>query len=331
MPTAAASALFLLPARTRLAGTWPAQVAQALARSEALPPGEPGLQAQLQRHFALVPRGWPVAALTRSRDAADVASAGWLRADPAWIRPDIQGARLFAVGEGLQLAREDVEALLPALRTLFGDAGMPIDAPVPSRWYLRLPPGAAPPSFPTPEQALGTDLFDTLVGTDPVADAGQRRWRTLASEAQILLHQHPWNARRAECGLPPVNALWFWGGGALPAQVRTTWTSVRSDEVLLRALAMQAGVAPAPPPAGFEPAPGEALLDLRGWRDTDALCAQWLQPALAAMRAGRLGTLRLDFADGAGFLLRPGDRWRFWRRTSSGTAPAAAAAADGAP
>jgi surface polysaccharide O-acyltransferase-like enzyme len=36
-----------------------------------------------------------------ARDA-DAGGVQWLRADPAWIRPDINGARLFASGEGLQ-------------------------------------------------------------------------------------------------------------------------------------------------------------------------------------------------------------------------------------
>src|SRR5690606_25852361 len=126
----------------------PQALARALGRADALPAGEAGERAQLQRHFELLPRGWPVAALTRSLDAGDAAIGHWLRADPAWVRPDINGARLFAVGEGMQLVREDADALVPALRTLFGDAGFPIDAPDPSRWYLRAPAGTPLPAFP---------------------------------------------------------------------------------------------------------------------------------------------------------------------------------------
>ena len=54
-------------------------------------------------HFDMLPRGWPVAAVTRQRDAGDAAQAAWLRADPAYIRPDINGARLLAHGEALAL------------------------------------------------------------------------------------------------------------------------------------------------------------------------------------------------------------------------------------
>ena len=40
---------------------------------------------------------WPVAALTRQRDARDAAGARWLRAAPARVSPDMTGARVLAV------------------------------------------------------------------------------------------------------------------------------------------------------------------------------------------------------------------------------------------
>ena len=314
-----ATATLLLPARQRLAGQpLPAALARALGRADAGHGADDGAgggeRAQLLRHFQLLPRGWPVAALTRSQDATDAASAQWLRADPAWVRPDINGARLFACGDGLHLSREDADALLPSLRTLFGDAGVLIDAPAPSRWYLRMPAGARPPAFPGPDEALGTDLFDALVGTDPAADAGLRRWRALLNEAQVVLHNHPWNARRAAAGKPPVNSLWFWGGGTLPDHVSATHSRVASDDVLLRALAANAGLVPVPAGSGYDAAAGGGLFDLREARDLAALDHDWIQPALDALRRRRLRELRLDFADGAGHRLAPAQRWRFWRR-----------------
>lgn len=320
MTTPAARATLLLPARERFGGqALPGACARALARADALPPGEPGVRAQLERQFALLPRHWPVAALTRGVDAgdADAAAAQWLRADPAWVRPDINGARLLAVGEGMALAREDADALLPSLRTLFGDAGYPIDAPDPARWYLRLPPGARLPAFPPPEDALGADLFDALVGTGPTADAEARRWRTLLSEAQVILHNHPWNAQRARRGLAPVNSLWFWGGGAAPDHVATAHARVRCDEVLLRALALRAGATVSPLGEGWQPPDGDQLVDLRGMRDLSRVCADWWAPALEALRRGTLASLHLDFGDGAGAVLRRAQRWRFWRRTAA--------------
>ena len=310
-----ATATLLLPTRDRFAGEpLPDPLARALGRAELGGGAMRGERAQLLRHFELLPRGGPVAALSRQLDAGDAAFGAWLRADPAYVRPDINGARLMATGEVLQLGQEDVDALLPALRPLFGDVGFPIDAPVPSRWYVRLPREARLPAFAAPDQALGADLFDHLPGSDEPGPES-RRWRALLSEAQVVLHNHPWNARRLAEGKLPVNSLWFWGAGLLPDHVTSRHRRVHSDDTLLRALATAAGIVPTPLASPFmPPAEGAALFDLRALRNFAWLAGDWLEPALAALQGGALDSLRLDFEDGALMQLARQQRWRFWRR-----------------
>ena len=302
---------FLLPA----AGVFGAQRlrgpgAQALGRADRLPQGEAGRQAQLLRHFELLPRRWPIAALSRQADAGDAAGSAWLRADPAWVRPDINGARLLACGDDLQLAAEDCAQLLPALRPLFGDAGFPIDAPHPSRWYLRLQLEANLPRFAPPAEAVGTDLADLLDDDGPAA----RRWRALLTEAQIVLHNHPWNARRAARGLKPVNSLWLWGGGVLPDHVATGHGAVATVEEELQALVAASGSQVVAPLHAFDSAAAPSLVDLRALRDLRAFAEDWLVPAQAALSEGRLKSLQLDLEDGTCYRLSRGQRWRFWRR-----------------
>src|SRR5690606_34937557 len=210
---APATTTFLLPAaarlgRQRLSG----RNAALLGRGRRGSDGEAGRRAQLLRHFPLHASGWPIAALARQAEVGDAADAAWLRADPAWLRPDINGVRLFAHGEALAVTEDERDGFLSALRPLFGDAGFALDAPHPAHWYLRLPAGTPLPAFPDPGDALGEDLFDHL-DTGPEG----RRWRALASEAQVLLHNHPLNARRVARGQAPVNAVWFWGRGRPPA------------------------------------------------------------------------------------------------------------------
>ncbi|HSR66140.1 MAG TPA: phosphoglycerate mutase [Xanthomonadaceae bacterium] len=278
----------------------PELLARALGRAERLPDGAPGERAQLLRHFELLPRGWPVAALTRQRDAGDAAGATWLRADPAHVRPDINGARLLGIGEALQPTRADVDALLPALRPLFGDAGFALDAPTPSRWYLRLPREARLPAFAGPDDALGDDLFEHLPD-GPEA----RRWRALLSEAQVVLHNHPRNAERAALGLPALNSLWFWGAGVFPDHVTSPHAHVRSHEVLLDALARAAGIADA-----VAEGAGSVLVDYRALASFEPGFLDWIAGAVA----GKIPRLSLDFADGARWELSGRQRWRFWRR-----------------
>ena len=91
---APATATLLLPASGRCLQPLPRSFAAALARADRLSDGIAGIRAQVLRHFAITPRGWPIAALTREFDAGDADRSAWLRADPAWIRPDINGARM---------------------------------------------------------------------------------------------------------------------------------------------------------------------------------------------------------------------------------------------
>lgn len=309
----------LLPATQRFSGaTLPASFARLLGRADRIS-GDSGEEAQLARHFRLLPDRWSQAALTRAADAGidDATPHAWLRADPAYIRPDINGARLLAVGHTLGIDQADVDALLPALRPLFGDSGFILDAPHPSRWYLRLPREARLPPFASPEDALGGDVFDHdafATGRD-VPEA--RRWRVLLSEAQVLLHNHPHNAVRVAAGKVPVNALWCWGGGVLPDGIEGGAPTLYSDDLLLHGIA-RVGRLQAMSLDAFANADAGALVDLRGTRDPRALLERWLPQAVDAAAKRELV---LDFADGVQFVLRAGQRWRFWRRPLPSLAP----------
>jgi hypothetical protein len=243
-----------------------------------------------------------MAAIAREYEACDAQGRAWLRADPAFVQVEATGARLHAVGN-LQLTREEADEFVAALRPAFGDSGMALDAPTPDRWYLALAPGAPLPEFADPALAIGGDLFQLL----PAGPEG-RRWRALFNEAQVLLHQHPRNAARIAAGRMPVNAVWPWGGGALPNAVRSEAKQLLSKDVDVLALGKLAGLE-------RTEAPGSgALVDLRQLRD-----AQRLEAVLVdALREGFEPVL--DFADGARWVLRASQRWRFWRKSHAFTA-----------
>lgn len=298
-----AKATLLLPARSRFAATaLPDKVAAALGRAHRWA-GDAGELAQLRRHFTAATGHWSAAALTRDIDAGDAAGGFWLRADPANIVPDMQGARLMASAETLQLEPEDVAALVPALQPLFAGFGFQLDAPTPSRWYLHLPEDTPLPVFSDPEAVLGDDLFPHL----PEGEHG-RRWRALLTEAQVVLHQHPWNGQRLAQGKRAVNSLWFWGGGGLPVSIRTPHAQVRSRDALLQGLAKAAGIR-----LGGDQAV-DALVDLRQLRSLEQLAHEAIVPLLEAMRRGELAQLTLDFEDGACFQLTRAQRWHFWKK-----------------
>ncbi|HET6603701.1 MAG TPA: phosphoglycerate mutase [Xanthomonadaceae bacterium] len=312
-PRAPGTLVLLLPGRGRLAEGAPPLLAQVLARADALESGGSGSVAQLLRHFELVPRGLPVAALTRQLDCGDARYSAWLRADPAWVQADMGTGRLMACGD-LELTPEECEALLRPLRPLFGDAGFPISAPRPDRWYLMLPEGARLPDFVDPDTALGGDLVRFLPqGPDATS------WRRLLNEAQVTLHNHPHNAARRAAGKAPVNSLWFWGGGRLPSHLGCRFDAVGSNDPLLEALAdcSQPQVEAIGSDAAIERAlagGGSVLADLRALRAPGPLAAEVVAPALLALRRGSLAALEFDFGDGLRRRYLKPHRWRVWRR-----------------
>jgi hypothetical protein len=188
---------------------------------------------------------------------------------------------------------------------------------VPQRWYLMLPRDNRLPAFADPHEALGAPMDAHL----PQGEPG-RRWRHLLNEAQVILHNHPINQQRMRDGKLRVNSLWFWGGGGLPDEVRCGFGTVRSDDVLLRALARRAGLDCVESGAGdlarLADAAGDGplLVDLRDVRDAGVLERDWLAPALDA----RADMLQLDFGDGTVLTWRRPHRWRFWRRPRTGIA-----------
>ncbi|HET7931498.1 MAG TPA: phosphoglycerate mutase, partial [Rhodanobacteraceae bacterium] len=207
----------------------------------------------------------------------------------------------------------DAEKLAHALRPLFGDAGAPLAVDTPSAWCAHLPGGEPPTAFTPPARALGIDLLDCL----PTGEAG-RSWRRLFNEAQVILHAHPVNAERVAAGRVPVNALWFWGAGALPAPIDTELKFIASTDAVMRGLARSVGMACADPAGVAEQGmdacskDGDALLDF-GAGEHGGFDEAWLPMFKAWLRKRLFDAIELTFADGERRRVRHIHRLRFWR------------------
>lgn len=294
----------LLPGRDKL-GHVPA-FAHWLARGTTLAAASPGYLSALAEHFRWPDGPLPAAALIRQSVAGDAGDALWLAADPAWVQPELNGARLLGCGN-LGLTPDESARLVGALAETFEAEGMQLQAGDAQHWQLRLPAYADLPSFPEPEEALGADLFEQL----PKGEAG-RRWRALINEAQVVLHNHPVNRDRAARGLPPVNSVWLWGAGVLPAWVECGLTRIHSDDLLVWALGHRANVEVQPRDAFAAPPPGAfGLLDLQDVQPSGFERDSW--PMIeACIDAGV--EVRLAFADGLRTKLHRRHRLRFWRK-----------------
>jgi hypothetical protein len=308
----ARSVSVLLPPLESLRGGLAAapSLARVLGQADALDATAGGREAQLLRHFRVLPTRLPAAPLTRLLDAGDAGLGTWVRCDPAHVRADMSTARMLAVGPALALSEAEAEALIAPLRPLFGDFGLPVSAPRPERWYVHL---SDPPSLPAmvpPDIALGRDLLECL----PPGPQGAR-WRQLWNEAQVVLHHHEINRKRTAQGRPPVNSLWFWGGGSLPDAASSDVAGVITLDPVLRGLTRLAGLAERAPTDAWS---AGSLVDLSHLRDSAAIEQGILDEALQALRDGVLDDVLLDFAHGRRWLLRGAQRWRFWRRPLRG-------------
>lgn len=227
-------------------------------------------------------RDWPVAPYTLLADGGSPGSVYWMRADPVNLSVGQDG--LAFDGAALDVSRYEAEALVAALNRHFGEA-LAFDAPHPERWYVKFP--AAPELLTTsPAAARRTAIRDKLPsGGDAM------RFRALMNEVQMLLHEHPVNAAREARGVPPVNSLWFWGGGALARPAVRPFSIVLAEDPLARGLALAAGL-PVGTALSALPDEGKALIVVDAPRNP-ALERDWFAPLLAALEDGRIGMLSL--------------------------------------
>jgi hypothetical protein len=334
----------LLPDRRRVDAAQ--TIASWLIHGDRVADAAAGPDTLLRDCFQFIGTALPAAALTRSLDAKDAAIDQWLRADPAFVLADAVTLRLLACGK-MDLSTKEVDELAAALKPLFGDSGFLLEATHPERWYLRCARAAKLPTFSSPDEALGDDLAQHLPHGE---DA--RRWRSLLNEVQMTLHDHPVNSARVRRGLPPVNSVWVWGGGVLPDWVRSAFSAVYSDDEVVVALARLAGTAkignvvqalsPGSPlldepswrtrqgsthrfpkdsaanetslPTTRLSAGEQILVDLRRERDLAALEQHCFTPIQTLLARRKIRRLNLSFESGERMLIKPWQRWRFWRR-----------------
>ena len=249
----------------------------------------------------------------------------WVCLDPVRLRVD-QRSLIVEDPQRLWLTGEESAALAVALAPTFAAFGQ-LEAIAPHAWNLHLSAGA--PAF----QAL-PDAAGRSVSALPLDDT-YAPWRHAVSEAQMILHAHPVNQARAAAGQSVVNSLWPWGGGRLPTldsrAAASRHDALWSNDPVALGIARLLQIDGATLPTRFDSAVASRPLaihdaleqparsgDALVWRDELArLEADWLAPALDALRGGRLDALRLLApGDLAAVELNLGrhDLWKFWRK-----------------
>jgi len=268
----------------------------------------------------------PVAAVTRALDMGIIDNDWWLRADPVHL--SLERDRLvLAEANTLNITPDETGRLVSEIMEVFAADGWLLKAPCPERWYLK--PARVPEITTTPlSQVVGKDVHAFLP-----RGADAKRWHTTMNEVQILLHAAAVNSEREQHGKPPINSLWFWGGGRLPRIKTASWSRVWSNEPISLSLARLSGTETENVPDGFEAwrdqtaMPGEYLVMLEAadnanmhgnaarWREAiDGLERIWIAPLWQALKAGQLARVTLVTDTGVRFTLDARQTRRWWRR-----------------
>ena len=276
----------------------------------------------------------PVAALRRlalrqHRGPHD--DGDWLCLDPVRLRLT-ERTMIVDDPRSLKLTAEESAALAASLAPILAELGE-LEAISPQAWNLRLSAGV-------PALAAFTALPDAIgrAATALPLEPAYAPWRRVINEAQMLLHAHPVNQAREAAGQPLVNSLWPWGGGRLPELDNGPGGSAHhalwSDDPVAQGTARLLRIECAALPTRFAGTGGRRTLavhdalehpartgDALAWRDELVRFeADWLAPALDALRGGRLDALRL-LAPGelaaVEVQLRRHDLWKFWRKPAA--------------
>ncbi len=269
---------------------------------------------------------WPLAPLLAAHEGLSAHGGYWLCATPVHLATR-RNALVLADPALLEITAEASAALVLTLADHLRDENMTLHAPRPGVWFLRC--DAAP--------VMSTTSLATATGRDvrsflPQGKDGARWHRTL-TEMQMLLHAHPMNDARESRGLLPVNSVWLWGGGTLPAPSPKAFDAAWSDDATVRALAHHGGCRIERRPERVITATLggaahflscetlEPLMrrgDMQSWsRAVTAINRDWFTPLAAALKSGALSALTLISTNDAGtqqFVIRRNDSLKFWRK-----------------
>jgi len=266
----------------------------------------------------------PVAALARLGEGPPPEAGWWIRADPVHLRADRDRLILFPPAV-LDLTAAEAHSLADACNRLFASDGWRLQALHPRRWYLHLDENPGLRTYDL-DEAVGKAIADFLP-----RGPQRRRWQTVLTEVQMILHGAEVNLARQSRGRMIANGVWLWGSGTLPPAQPLPWKSVWAEDPFAVGLARHSQVpceSPGHCARAIEAArSGPALVVWQGVREAWAsgdtasfmaavqvACELWIAPVYEAVRSQRIANALLATDRGVAFSVDKSGLRRFWRR-----------------
>ena len=237
------------------------------------------------------------------------------------LQADLHGAVAVPIAK-TQENIHDIGIIINDLKDLF-NVDCDITSIADGLYLLRLRDFDPPTHYPHPLSILGKRIDRFIEQSREVLP-----WYRLINEFQMFMHQHPQNAQRQLRGALSINSLWAWGAGPRPVPgAQAAWYC---DDELLNRFAGKLGLSVASP-AKLQQADAldaAVIVDLRLLQllksgsdsQLDDLLLdieqQLLAPVVKILQR-RPAPLRLRGGYRVDFELKPGARFKFWRRPGS--------------
>lgn len=203
-----------------------------ITKATVVPDRPESFEGVLKQHFAgFSAREIPAGALTAFANslASNVDNQTWLRADPVYLKSDAHGIYCYG-NQHLHIERAEAQAIVESLNQHFAEDGLHIQIASNHAWVLSV----------DGHQAMATNALADIEGRsiEPMLPSGPDAltWHRRLTETQLLLERHPVNLARRDKGLLPINSLWFWGLGSLPAKMDTYFDCVYVNSKMMQGI-----------------------------------------------------------------------------------------------
>lgn len=270
-----------------------------------------------EQYGLLAAPDYSIAAIAANADGLDVSEGYWLRADPVNL---VLQRDCFSLGEPipLMLAHDHAKSLVVSLNQHFAQDGLSFLIGKSGAWYLHSNTDAQIKTT-LPSVAAGKNVHQFMPQGEQAS-----KWLAVLNEAQMLLHEHPFNAARESNGRVAVNSIWLSGGGQLPQTVasKNHIDLLVSNRVFDQGLAQLTHtpylVFPDNLDGIFQSAENRTAhirLQVPQVNNLDSLC---LKPLITALKNKRINQLILNLGFYEKSLvveITPFDLYKFWRRT----------------
>lgn len=274
---------------------------------------------------------WPVAPIAMLGTGGVPGEHFWLRADPVHLQVN-RDQLILTAPDGLSISDTEASSIVTALNHHFAADHFSFVAAEPDRWYLKIPRPARIVTHSL-SQVAGRDIDGFLPdGEDKLA------WHKVFNEVQMVLHDHPVNQERELRGAPPINSLWFSGGGTLP-RAHTDFDAVIASSSLARGISNLADIPLMPATQNItELNADQVLIEIRGaetaslqldpavWKHAiEVMDQHWFAPMVAALRSGHSSRLYIATVHRRRALCWSITRkqllWRVWRSAATLAGP----------